>query len=267
MSSDRNSVYRIKAITALLDIFEVYLKSDKVGLGVTEISQLSGYDKSRVYRILRTLLEQDYVEITEDRNYRLGFKLLELGEFVKRKLDLPREADPYLIELAQKCGDTVLLDVRDGTDAVCIAQHHGDHILQVGDGIRRRTPMYAGAGPFVLLAFAPEPERERILADLVLQRIASQTNTDKDDLLLTLGRIRERGHARNDEELDQGVCSAVAAPVRDHSAAVVAAISIVGPKYRFDPPRRRQLIEWVMEAGEQISRKLGYAGSQMGRPA
>ena len=266
MSSDPNSVYRIKAISAVLDIFDVYLESDKPALGVTEISQLSGYDKSRVYRIVRTLLEHGYVEVAENRTYRLGLKLLELGEFVKRKLEVSRVTDPYLTELAKKCGDTVLLFVRDGTDAVCIGQHHGGHILQVGNRVRRRTPLHAGAAPRLLLAFAPRPELESILAELELEPFTPQTCTDKEELLNSLSRIREQGHARNDEELDLGVC-AVAAPMRDHTAAVVAAISIIGPKDRFDPLRRRQLIEWVIESGEQTSRQLGYAGSQVGQPS
>jgi DNA-binding IclR family transcriptional regulator len=202
------------------------------------------------------------MELTEDRTYRLGLKFLELGEVVKQHLDLSGVADSCLVELAQKCGDTALLFVRDGaTHAVCIGQHHGGHVLQVTDRVRKRTPLYAGASPRTLLAFVPKRECEAVLDAIRLEPFTPWTVTDRAHLLKSLDRIRERGYAENDEELDLGVC-AVAAPVRNHRGAVVAAVSIVGPKQRFVPPRRRQLIDWVVECTQEASAKLGHRGDE-----
>jgi IclR family KDG regulon transcriptional repressor len=258
MPSQQDSIYRIDAIVAVADILELYLRSDKAALGVTEISQQTGYDKSRVYRVLRTLLDRGYMQVTENRAYRLGLRFLDLGEFVKKHLDLLDAASAPLHDLAHQCGDTALLNVRDGRDAVRIAQHHGGHVLQVVDRVHQRGSLHAGGSPRLLLAFAPEPERAAILDELDLRPVTPYTITDKGELLRSMARLREQGYAETDEEMDLGVC-AVAAPVRDHTGAVVAAVSIVGPKDRFAPPRRQRLIDQVMDCGDEISRRLGYS--------
>lgn len=259
MSPKNSSVYRINAVAATLDILDLYLQSNEAALGVTEISQRTGIDKSRVYRILRTLAEGGYLELTQDHSYGLSLRFLELGELVKKQLDLQRVAEPLLAKLAHECGDTVLLNVRDGADAVCIYQHHGDHVLQVTDRIRRRTSLHAGASPRVLLAFVPPIEQDAILREIELKPFTPFTINQKGDLIKSLEQILIQAYAVNDEELDLGV-SAVAAPVWDRTGTVIAAISIVGPKDRFQPPRRQQLIDSVVSYGLQVSRELGYSG-------
>ena len=108
----------------------------------------------------------------------------------------------------------------------------------------------------MLLAHLPEAERRRLL-DGTLPRLTPRTITDIRTLEKQLRRVIEDGYAFTLEELEIGL-NAVAAPVHAADGRVQAAVSVAGPSYRVSPQRLNELGEMTRDAGEAISRRLGY---------
>jgi DNA-binding IclR family transcriptional regulator len=111
----------------------------------------------------------------------------------------------------------------------------------------------------VLLAYLPEARRQAVLGAAPLSALTPHTITDRSQLAAELDRVRRRGWAEAINEREIGVAS-IAAPVRDVSGDVVAAISIGVPLARCSVMALRRLAPVIMEAAEAASRRLGWSG-------
>lgn len=232
-------------------------------LGIAEIAREVGLTKSTTHRYVHTLAVLGYLQQDEEtRKYRLGTKSVEIGFAALNSIEISRVAAGAMQRLADETGFTVSMAVLDGADVVYIErrrsgrERHLDLNLQVGS----RLPAYCTALGKVLLA-AEEPGRLQVLLDGVdLARRAPNTITVREHLKVALNRVRRGTPAVNDEELTQGLRS-IAAPVRDRSGEVTAAVNIAVHTadwnasmdtivQRLEAPLRRT-------AGE-ISARLGY---------
>jgi DNA-binding IclR family transcriptional regulator len=110
-----------------------------------------------------------------------------------------------------------------------------------------------------LLAFQP-PEVVQQVIDNGLKRCTANTITETEKLRAELATIRARGYAIDDEEIEVGL-RCVAAPIRDHSGQVVAAISVAAPVQRMSKKQVQATIPSVLAAAENISRRLGFIPS------
>src|SRR5512146_1855478 len=150
--------YVIDVVQVALDVIES-LNDGPRSLGASELAQRLGINRTRVFRILKTLDSRGYVEYDPiTQTYRLGLKFLTLGENVRERLDLRREAEPILLELAAQTGDSAHLLMLRGQHAVTIDRRQGENRLQVASPIGQSLPLYLGASPTILLAFMPESE-------------------------------------------------------------------------------------------------------------
>jgi len=228
-------------------------------LGVAELSRRLGLGKSTVHRLLTTLLDEGMVE--QDRGtgrYRLGIVMFELGEAVRLRMDLHGAAGAVLVRLREQTGESVQVGVPDGDDVVYLERLDSAHSLRLFGDPGRRVPLYCTSSGKVLLAFREEPERVAYLARVQLTPLTRHTIVDPSRLRDELSTVRTRGWAEAINERQVGVAS-LAAPVRDPSGEVVAAISVNAPVTRFRGVPRRRLAQTVMDAGEAVSRRLGWA--------
>lgn len=260
-TAQRSGVESVRRATRLLRCFTI----DRPEWGVMDLSRKLDVHKSTVSRLLSTLENERLVmRNPETGRYRLGVGILELAGLVTLHGDLRRSARPYLDELAQLTQETANLAVREGDEVVNIEHTAplGRRVLNFG-WIGRRTPVHASATGKVLLAYAPVHELENLLAH-PLDRFTEHTITNHDALLQELERVRQRGYATGLEELEIGL-HAVATAVRIHSGDVVAAVSTAGPSNRLTRQRiRKEVAQQVVEAGEKISRTMGYAKPAIG---
>ena len=120
--------------------------------------------------------------------------------------------------------------------------------------IGKRRPLHAGTSR-LLLAHAPEAVQTQVLAQR-LPRFTPATRTDSAWIAADLQRIRARGYLLTTDEVVAGAAT-VAAPVRDASGQVVAALSISAPTMRMRPPRPRALLPLVLDTAAKLSRALG----------
>jgi DNA-binding IclR family transcriptional regulator len=240
-----------RALTAL------ELVADAGELGVSELGRQLGVHKATASRLAAVLAERGLLERDPvSERYRIGFGLVRLAGAAMSGLDLVRLARPILETLAERSREASNLGVRSGDDVVYVDQIAGSRSIVTVSWVGRRTPLHCTSNGKVLLAWADEQDRERLLAG-PFEAFTSRTVTDPDTLRRELESIRRRGYAQAVEELEEGL-NAVAAPVRQADGRVIAALGVSGPAFRMhavDVPRMGLL---TAEAAQAVSRQLGY---------
>lgn len=227
-------------------------------LGVSELARRLGLGKSTVHRLLTTLAAEGLVQQgPRTDGYRLGIVMFELGEAARIHLDLHAAAHSVLVQLREQTGETTQVSVADGDDVVVVDRVESGHSLRLFTEAGRRIPMYCTAAGKVMLAFQTEPLQAAYLRRVELHPMTSHTVTDKTRLRAELRGVRARGWAESVNERELGVAS-VAAPIRDLSGTVVATISVGAPITRFRGVPRKRMAQAVVEAGEEVSRRLGW---------
>lgn len=246
LSSVANSLRLIKAFS-----------EDEYEIGISDLAKRLGLAKSTVHRLASTLLEQGMLEQNPaDGKYHLGLALFELGTMVRRKMDFTAEARPFLRTLMEKTGETVHLAILDHDSILYVITHESKQALRMGSKVGTRAPVHSTAVGKVLLASQPEEEIERIV-ERGLPQSTPGTIVEAKALRRELALVKAQGHAVDDEESEIGL-RAIAAPIRNYSGDVVAAISIAGPVHRMT---KKALLSWLRElvdAAEAVSQRLGW---------
>lgn len=226
--------------------------------GVSELSRELGVHKSTVYRLLATLERHGLVARNpETERYRLGLELLVLAAQVVEHMDLREIARPHLRALSERCQETVNLAILHEDQVMDIEQFAPPvrSVKNIG-WVGRRMPAHCTAAGKVLLAHLPPEKLERFLRSR-LERLTPRTITDPDRLREELVRVRERGYAIAEEELEDGL-NALAAPIYDHAGAVNAAVSLAGPAFRIPPTMFPHLAALLLETCAKISAEMGH---------
>jgi len=227
-------------------------------LTLTELASRLGMHKTTVYRILATLQAERFLHRDPvTRKYRLGITLFELGSLVQDVLELKRAALPHLERLHERSGETIHLAILDDGSVLYVDKLESPRPLQMYSRVGRRAPAHCTALGKVLLAYLPSREVDAIVARRGLQRYTDRTISDLQTLQTHLSLVRQRGYAVDNGEHEELIRCA-AAPVRDHTGRVVAAVSITTIGVRLDPGRLHALIRMVCETATHISYDLGY---------
>ena len=185
--------------------------------------------------------------------------MFELGEAVRVHMDLHAAVGPVLGELRAQTGESSQVGVLDGHEVVYVDRLESAHSLRLFTETGRRVPVHCTSSGKVLLAYLPEARRQAVLRAAPFTALTPHTITDRSQLAAELDRVRRRGWAEAVNEREIGVAS-IAAPVRDVSGEVIAAISIGVPLARCSVMALRRLAPVIMEAAEAASRRLGWSG-------
>ncbi len=255
-AATRSTDYTIASVARALDLLLAFERQPHE-FGPSDLARQLGITKNLAFRLVKTLESRGFVVRMGER-YRIGMRAFQVGQLAVRELELIRAARPSMQELHDRTGETIHLAVLDGYEAVCIDRLESRHMVRLSADIGKRFPLHAGACPKVLLAHLPREEREVSLRR-GLPAFTRKTQVDPAALEAELDEIRRRGYGVSDEDIDLGAV-AVAAPIRDWSGAVVAAISIAGPVSRMARSLQREYRDLVIGAAEEISARVGYAG-------
>jgi IclR family KDG regulon transcriptional repressor len=229
-------------------------------MGISTLAARLRLAKSTVHRLATTLVEYDMLEQNrETGKYRLGLALFELGTLVRRKMDVASESREQMHALVEMTGETAQLGVLDHVSVLYIRIFESRQAVRMSSSVGSRAPAHCTSVGKALLAHQPE-EVVRQIADHGLKRYTGNTLTSPDALLEELGSIRARGYAIDDEEFEVGL-RGMAAPIRDHSGQVTAAISVAAPVQRMSKKSLQTTVPSVVAAAEAISRRLGYLPS------
>ena len=248
----------VQSVDRALAVLEILARDGHAG--VSDIAEEMGIHKSTVSRLLGSLVSREMVQQNTERGkYQLGFGILRLASSIPGRLSLVREARPVLESLAEDFKETVNLAVLRSNFAVNVDQAMGPSTLATYDWVGSLTPLHATSSGKVLLAALSTDERNQIYKKVGLTSRTSRTVTDRSALENELLSVARDGYAMVHEEFEIGL-TAVAAPVYNHVGTVIAAVSISGPSFRFDPENTPGLIEGLRDAGLRISAKMGYTG-------
>lgn len=246
----------VKALK-LLDLFS----ENELELTLYELAERSGMPKPTVYRLLSSLEYMGFLTKSKnsvhDVRYQLGIKLLELGGLVADQLELRKSALPHMQLLQSEINETVHLVIRDGDEAVYIEKVESNQALRLYTRVGRRSPLYLGSGPQLLLAYLPNLEREETINKMNFHQVAENTIMNKDDLHKKIELIRGKGYSLSYSEQDTETFG-ISYPIYDHTDQVVAALNVSGPASRFQGSHRELMKIKAKEAAEKISTDLGY---------
>jgi IclR family acetate operon transcriptional repressor len=256
-SEDRAFTLTVKKAMGILDC----LAGARKPMSCSEIGRRLEMPRSTTYRLLSTLAVGGYVVADSDgyaKEYRLGFKILELASRLLEGMELRRQALPYLRELRDATGETVHLVVADGVQVTYIEKVDSLKTVRMHSAVGRQGYMHSTAVGKAILAYRGD-DVDRAIEKNGLPALTANTITDRDMLLEELERVRNQGYAVDDVENEEGI-RCVGAPIFDHQGQVCAALSVSGPAFRFSLDRVRDLSGTVKGTGLEISRQLGYTG-------
>jgi DNA-binding IclR family transcriptional regulator len=248
--AEKTSIQVIERMIGLLDVLADY--PDPVSL--KELSSATGLHPSTAHRILNDLVLKRFVDRAEPGTYRLGMRLLELGNIVKSRLNVREASLDFMRALHRKTHQTVNLSVRQGDEIVYIDRSYSERSgMQVVRAIGGRAPLHLTSTGKLFLS-ADDPKLVRAYA--IRTGLAGHNKNSITDLVKLereLSLVRARGYARDNEELELGV-RCMAAGIRDDSGKLIAGLSISAPADRL----QEDWIADLINTANEISAVLGY---------
>jgi IclR family transcriptional regulator, KDG regulon repressor len=253
-----NLVQTIERVSFILDI----LGQNPQGISIRDLSARVQLPKGTTHRLLSSLTYFGYVrQDPRTRSYLLGFRLVELGQLLLSQLDLRKEAEPFLRELAERTKETVHLVFLDRNEIVYIDKVemvHNHSGLRMASRVGARNPAHSSAVGKMLLAHLPDETLNNIIEEKGLPKRTENTLTDASQLKDHLKIVRRQGYAIDDEENEKGI-RCVAAPIYNEMGQAVAAISVSGPAFRITKRTIQETLKKeVMETALKISQRLGF---------
>lgn len=232
------------------------LRDSTEDVSARELAARLDVPKSTVQRLLQSLEEfQMAVQDTRSRKYHLGPRTLSLGIAYRRRLDLRNTALPHMRALRDEVGETVGLSIAVGSERMFIEEIASQAELRVHSELGFPYPLWMGAPGRVLLAEREPAEREQALAGAAASTTRTHAPTAA-ELHQQLDAVRAAGYARAFDETLAAV-SALAAPVRDASGQVVAALSVSAPSARMDTATMESVLPRLRSTAADIGRALG----------
>jgi IclR family pca regulon transcriptional regulator len=231
-------------------------------LGIADIADELGMSRSTTHRYVITLVALGYLEQGASRKYRLGLRVTDLGMSALNSTGLREHARPYLEELRQRTSYTTSLGVLDGSEVLYVDRarsfRRGQNKIDLGLQAGSRVPAYCTAMGKLLLAHLPESQQREVLALIKPTKRGPNAITSKKALRGELEQVRAAGFAVDDEELAEGLY-AIAAPVRNESRDVVAAVSLAAPSAMI---ALEELVDalgpHLVSTADRVSARLGY---------
>ena len=219
-----------------------------------QLAQATELHPSTAHRILGAMTTARFVERQDAGTYRLGMRLLELGNLVKSRINLREVAQPFMQRLHEQIGEAINLGIRHDDEIIYIDRtSSGRSLVRVVYLVGGRAPLHLTSVGKLFLA-ADDAQKVRDYAKRTgLPGKTPHSLTTPLALEKELDKIRRHGIAYDDEEAELGL-KCVAAPIRDDEGQVVAGISVSAPSDRHDP----DWVTAVKQTADEISLALGY---------
>ena len=245
------SVQVIERMFTLIDV----LASREEAMTLKDISDKAGLHPSTAHRILNDLVLGRFADRPQPGSYRLGMRLLELGNLVKGRLNVRDAAIAPMRELHKLTQQPVNLSMRQGDEIIDVERAYSERSgMQVVRAIGGRAPLHLTSVGKLFLA-ADDPQRIRAYATRTgLQGHTKNSITDLATLERELSRVRQYGQASDNEELELGV-RCMAAGIYDDQNKLIAGLSISSPSSRMEDSWMPRL----KATAKEISTTLGFS--------
>jgi len=224
-------------------------------VAVTEVAQRLGVANSTAHRLLRSLCATNLLQQNPyTGRYELSLLIYKLGNLAVTYSDLYQRSLVPLEKLHRATGEGCHVAVPDLPEVVYFERRDSDLTMRFLTRMGARAPANCTSTGKVLLAFAPEPLLTEVLASGLVS-LTDRSITDGLRLREELSRIRSRGYAESYGEMELGTTS-LAAPIRDGSGQVVAALGLAGPAARMRRLPHDRLVSLVLSCSEEITARL-----------
>lgn len=226
-----------------------------------------GTTRSTTHRLVSSLVQARYLRQVQG-GYLLGPKLIELGTIALEQMPLTAVARPHLQALADHTHDTIHLGVRDGDDVLYIDKIPGTRGLEMRSRVGHRMPLAStGIGKAMMLDLESVAWKRLLEAShraLAKTSFKPDNRPDFDTFNQRMTRYAQGGFTFDLEENEASI-RCVAAPVRDASGAIVAALSVASTIPYMPHERMEELIPVVQREARSISEELGWRAPQPAR--
>ncbi len=247
---------RLSSVTSALLVLKAF-SAEEAEIGISSLAKRLGLAKSTVHRLAATLASEGFLEQNpENGRYRLGLSLFTLGALARRRMDVSNVSRPLLGVLRDKYQEAATLAILSRSSVMYLHNLESGQAIGIRAHIGDLKPAFCTAEGRVLLAHSSPAVVADVLKEPLLPR-TSKTVTDTAALQRLLDEVRGTGYAIDDEESEVGM-RCIAAPVRDISGKVVAAVGLAGPTQRLTKKDLRACAPDVVSTGDAVSQRLGY---------
>jgi DNA-binding IclR family transcriptional regulator len=246
----------VQVLDRTIAVLQCVADSD-IDVAASDIARQLRLHKSTVHRLLVVLEHYRLIKKGPQGAYRLGTRLIELGDCAAARLKLGERAEPFLRDLASQTGEGAHVTILSGTEMLSVAHVEGRWNLHSLTRAGQRTLIHCTAAGKAVLAFMPEEACDELIARLPLDRYTRRTIVKPSAMKIELMRVRDAGFAIDDEEFEEGL-RCVGAPIFDHRGHVVGSLSMAAPVFRLRKERLPQVARLVMAAAQGLSAELGY---------
>jgi DNA-binding IclR family transcriptional regulator len=246
MESAVSGCQAVERAVAILELFD----ERRTLLAIGEVARELGVHRSTASRLMATLEAGRLLEVDENGGYRLGLGLVTLAGHVLNRFPVRARGGQVLRELRDATGETAWLGVLDSHRITYLDQASSPHVTVNVDWVGVRQALTDGVTGRLLLAYQPRDVIDRLVAEAE-PGVPGLSETE-------LALVRRQGHALRLGEAEDGY-TGVAVPIRDANDAVVAAISLGGPRFRVSEERLRgELLPAALQGAARVSEALGH---------
>ncbi|WP_174614621.1 IclR family transcriptional regulator [Virgibacillus ihumii] len=244
----------IESVKRASQILNCFTNEDYI-LGNAEIAEKIGLSPSTTHHLVSTLWKEGLLIRVDRRKYRLGWKLLELNNYVMYQQDIYDRAIPIVRGLTQKYKGTVHIGMFDKGEVIFVLKVSSQESFALDTHVGTRKPAYCTSSGKVLLAYNSQYLKETI--NRGLQRHTPNTIINDHKLKQELAMVRKNGYSISNDENDTRTY-AIAAPIFSYSGKTIASVNVVGPISYMQGNNKKLMIKSIVNTAKSISRELGY---------
>ncbi|MFI3173257.1 MAG: IclR family transcriptional regulator [Eubacteriales bacterium] len=249
-----------KSASRAMDLLLI-MSEQQEPMTLLEIEHAMGMPKSSTFELVHTMLEKEFLE-QHDKKYALGINAFKVGISYLKRIDVVTVAHDILVELSRITKETVFLGANIENQILYVDKHSSfaDMASTCKIGTTKEL-YYTSLGKAILATFSQE-ELKMYFENSDYYKFNERTIVDLDQMIVECARTREFGYAQEDREgTSDSYC--VGAPILNHNNRAVAAISITSPHFRMTEERILEFGAMVAKAALEVSRKIGYRGSEL----
>jgi len=247
----------IQSLEKGLNIIKAFSEETST-LTVSEAAKVTGYSRPTVRRFLLTLENLGYAE-SRNGIFSLTAYTLTLGYAYLSTQNIWNIAHPIMRNFVKQTGESSSIGVLEGTDVMYVARVPTKRIMTINLNVGSRLPANSTSMGHVLLAHLSEEELNKYLDYATFEDHTKNSITTKEGLLEELKRVRERGWASVDQQLEEGLRS-VAAPIRNAEGKVIAAINCSTHAGRINKDKLlNEYLPLLLDTAEKISDSVKYS--------
>ena len=240
----------------------LFLLKLKGSATISELAEELKIHKSSASRLVDTLRQYDLIQQDPvSKKYRLGYRLLYLGENIQRNTRVIEASRPFMFKLSSALKESVHLGTFYNKKVYVVDQVRSNKVYHLPAALGMIEPVHASALGKCIFAYRTTEFIIKYMNDSGLEAFTGNTITEIDSLLRHLSEVRRHGYAVDDQELKTGV-HCLAAPVFNRSGEVNFSVGISGPANDFIPDRVLKYSHQLKETCMEISRVLGYGRSK-----